>query len=331
LRCPLCKKIFEHTGVGGDGRQTLDGRRSAFSVALSKSGDASAGGNGTRSQASLIANGPGDGTGTSTILSDADEAMLREFGSGSGLLELTREAYVQGNPGDVNVQVTPPPNAPRHATAVSPVPPPTQAPTQAPTLGPAPVMQPQPQPATGRSDPDSPELERQFTVVSMALTMANKLVLAHKAELTNVRSNQRLAWTIVAVLAVVFLATAWWGMDHRGKSEMATSNLNLEKRTAETSRMIADERSAQFTKANADLTLVTETLKETQGENLALKSRLATTEVKVSNLETEVKRAKTDTEQARIERDRALNEAAGLQKEIDKLKPQPQTPITPAK
>ena len=139
LRCPLCKKIFEHTGVGGDGRQTLDGRRSAFSVALSKSGDASAGGNGTRSQASLIANGPGDGTGTSTILSDADEAMLREFGSGSGLLELTREAYVHGSPGDVNVQVAPPPNAPRHATAVSPVPPP-----QTLTHAPAPVMAPQP-------------------------------------------------------------------------------------------------------------------------------------------------------------------------------------------
>jgi len=307
LRCPLCKKIFEHTGTNGDTRQTLDGRRSAFSVALSKSGEAPAGSNGNRGVHTTLS------TGTSTILSDADEAMLREFGSGSGLLELTREAYTNGNPGDVNVQVTLPANAPRHATAVSP---PIQAPERAAAQAPA-----APQSATGggHTDAGSSEFERQFSVVSMALTMANKLVLAHKAELTNVRSNQRLAWAIVGVLLLVFFGTAYWGLNHRHDAETTrtlAANAQIifdkDKQKAETL-----EKELAVSKLNYDKTI--DQLRASQTENTALSNTVRTAEDRARTLERDWQKARTDLEQAKAAQDRAEKEVAALAKDIKAL------------
>ena len=314
LRCPLCKKIFEHTGANGDGRQTLDGRRSAFSAALSKSGEVPAGSNGNRGTHTTTLS-----TGTSTILSDADEAMLREFGSGSGLLELTREAYTNGNPSDVNVQVTLPANAPRHATAVSP-PAPTQAPAQAPAQ--APVHAPAaPQPsAGGHPDMGSPEFERQFSVVSMALTMANKLVLAHKAELTNVRSNQRLAWTAVVVLAILFVGTAYWGLNHRHDADTTRAQLAQahEVITADKDRSATQEK--DLTKVKSTLELTTDQLRASQGEQVTLSNSLRSAEDRARSLETDLRKAKSDLEQAKVAQDRAERDVTVLDKEIKTLR-----------
>jgi len=311
LRCPLCKKIFEHTGAGGDGRSTLDGRRSAFAVALSKS-EAPANGNG-RGVANAAASS--NGSGTSTILSDADEAMLREFGSGSGLLELTREAYTNGNPGDVNVQVTLPANAPRHATEVSP--PPDQ------TAAPAPAMTGQPPVSPGQlpagADMGGAEMERQFSVVSMALTMANKLVLAHKAELANVRSNQKMAWIVVGVLAAVFLATAFWGMDLRGDAKLAAKVVADMEQNAKASEAVNADFRLKLTSAETELSQTKAQLIADQGHNRTLTDNLRTAENRAAGLESDLKKAKTDATQAKARQDRAEADVADLYKVIDEL------------
>jgi len=166
---------------------------------------------------------------------------------------------------------------------------------------------------------DSPELERQFTVVSMALTMANKLVLAHKAELTNVRSNQRMAWTIVAVMAFVFLATAWWGMDHRSEASMANMKLDSATKSAKSFEDLANGLKAENTSVKSQLTLTEDSLRVTQGENKSLSDSLQAAQTQTKNMEADLKRARSDAEQAKLDRERTLREMAGLEAELLKL------------
>lgn len=114
------------------------------------------------------------------ILSSAEEAMLRDFGSGSGLLELTREAYGDSSLVDVN-----------NPNAAAPH-------------------------AKGQAAHD-PSGERHFQVVSTALTLANKLVLTYKAEL--LRSRRHLRRLVIAVSAMTVIAAGLlaWGVSNLGR------------------------------------------------------------------------------------------------------------------
>jgi hypothetical protein len=106
---------------------------------------------------------PSLGGHSAKILSAADEALLRDLGSGSGLLELTREAYSTGDVHNRNVATVPAPGAlPAGADGVGPV---------------------------------SESGDRQFQIVGTALALANKLVQAHKAEVKRARFNSLLAWS----------------------------------------------------------------------------------------------------------------------------------------
>ena len=201
LRCPACKQVFEYSGNGQSvGKLTVDGRSSAFAVKLV---------NGIEAASAPL---PSSAGGAATILSDADEAMLREFGSGSGLLELTREAYT-GGVGDVHDK-----------SAVS-----------------------APAPSPSEEHEHTPvELERQFQIVGTALTLANKLVLAHKGELGRTRSAQRLALIVLTCLALLLAGAFAWAMTLRKDVDVA----NMQ--SAGLQKMLDDEK-ARSAKKDEDL------------------------------------------------------------------------------
>lgn len=295
LRCPACKKVFEYGGEAvraSSGKQTVDGRSSAFVNALVGAGAATAGAASTLGEDSA---GFG-GASQSAILSDADEAMLREFGSGSGLLELTREAYTS-TPGDVNARA-----------------------------GAA--------PAAGDGESSSPALERQFAVVGMALTMANKLVLAHKGELARMRSAQRIAWAAMIVLAVLLAGVAWWGMGLRKDVDIAARDLETARLNAGTMQQSLEaERTrnqgleTDRTQAQKEAATASNSLARMEGSSEALKAELATARKQAEAAATDAARSSMQIEQlnkdlakAREELQAANTQAATLRAELDALK-----------
>jgi hypothetical protein len=169
LRCPACKHIFRAAGAvaGGRGESHGDGQ-----APLGQEGQ-------------FLHTDPSD-----TSLSKADEAMLREMGAGSGLLELTRETF------EVSV-------AGRGAEAARP----GRSAASAEAL---PEVSP-----TVRDHPD-----RQFQIVGTALTLANRLVSAYKGELQRTRWSARLGWATVAVLVVLSATALWWGTNRAGLVEL---------------------------------------------------------------------------------------------------------------
>lgn len=114
------------------------------------------------------------------ILSAADEAMLREFGSGSGLLELTREA-IELSPGQAKM----------------------------------PASAPGPMDADQEEMSD-----RQFQIVGTALTMANRLVQVYKSELTRTRRISLAAWIAAAAMVAVSVLIFWWGMNKSNSADI---------------------------------------------------------------------------------------------------------------
>ena len=155
LRCPSCKHVFQAGQAGGgDGSDAAGaGARPAAEAANAARRDAVAAEapapDAVGAPAGAAEPRPEDFTGQ-VMLTPEDEALLREFGSGSGLLELTREAYemsVTGKPAGRTNSSRLPPEA-------------EKLPGQPPPAG---------------------EADRQFQVVGTALALANKLVQAYKA------------------------------------------------------------------------------------------------------------------------------------------------------
>jgi len=208
LRCPACKQVFEYSGNGQSvGKLTVDGRSSAFAVKLV---------NGIEAAGAPL---PSSAGGAATILSDADEAMLREFGSGSGLLELTREAYT-GGVGDVHEK----------PAVIAPAPNPSEEHEHTPV-----------------------ELERQFQIVGTALTLANKLVLAHKGELGRTRSAQRLALIVLTCLALLLAGAFAWAMTLRKDVDVARKDVDIANMQSAGLQKMLDDEKARSAKKDEDL------------------------------------------------------------------------------
>lgn len=173
LRCPACRHIFRHDG-NGQAEQPA-------SVAAQRLGEASGSEQGSEQVGEL----------TAKMLSQADEALLREYGAGSGLLELTREAYeVSGMTGREERK-----NAAGALLA---------------------GMAAQQQRA---EEPPPPAMQgdHQFGVVTTALTLANRLVLTYKDELARARRLLLVAWVSVAVLTLLGIVALWYGTSQSGQ------------------------------------------------------------------------------------------------------------------
>lgn len=159
LRCPSCRRVFDLPAAHG-------GNGDSIPVAAKVEEEAQT-----------------DGSALINILSAADEAMLRDFGSGSGLLELTREQI--GTAGDVHVA------------------------DGGPAFGTGTLIS---------EDVPAVQGERQFQIVATALTLANKLVLTYKGDLIRTRKNGRLAWICVAAMAMLVAGIFGWGMLQYGSN-----------------------------------------------------------------------------------------------------------------
>jgi hypothetical protein len=189
------------------------------------------------------------------ILSAADEAMLRDFGSGSGLLELTREAYSVSPHLDVN-------NRPVELPISPPV---------------------------GESD-------RQFQVVGTALTLANQLVQAHKAELVRSRRSGRFALILLASVVVVAAGLLGWGISNLGKVNLEQANANNLTRNYDTEiRRTAGEvesSKVQVSKMQADLAAAREQLAEAKAIATVLEANLKQANAGLAQINAELGAAK---------------------------------------
>jgi len=191
LQCPACRHTFRSDGVALD--------EEAVRPAAEAPASADPAGQG----APLL--GP-DAAGR--ILSKADESMLRDYGSGSGLLELTREAMSLSANGAAAPQAAPP---------------------AAPAAG-----------------PSSGETDRQFQIVGTALTLANKLVLAHKTELARTRRHAALGWSLLAATTLAAAAAGWWAVRQSGLTELERlSATNLSTRLLDANAQLAEHRSGE--------------------------------------------------------------------------------------
>ena len=285
LQCPACRHTFRSDGVA---IEELPARPAAAPELAGPSPAAE-----DADEESPIAN-PQAAAGR--ILSQADEAMLRDHGSGSGLLELTREAMGLSAGG---------PAAPQAAPAAAP------AATQS-----------------------SGELDRQFQIVGTALTLANKLVLAHKTELARTRRQVTLGWSLLAAMTLAAAAAGWWAVRQSGLTELERANVNMERRSAENlaarlldaNAQIAEHRSrepraaeelaasrkdhrttqaelaaarGEHDKALAELAAAKESLAEKKGSAEALTAKLEAADARVATLAAEVQRLQAELTVAR--------------------------------
>jgi len=210
LRCPACKHAFR-----SDGRDPEEEALAAGGAADASGGPAAESPDeDARVEAAFVTSDAAAGR----ILSKADEAMLREFGSGTGLLELTREAYS-----------TPPGGAGAAA-------------------GPGAAFAP-PEGAL----PAKEELDRQFQIIGTALALANKLVLAHKGELGRARRQSTLGWSLLACMTLAAGALGWWAVSQSGRTDLERAQgANLSQRLADANRE-RDEYKAQIPKLREEL------------------------------------------------------------------------------
>jgi hypothetical protein len=199
LRCPVCRHIFRQDGNG----QPAQPASVADEEPLGAAGQQEPG----SEQVGEL---------TAKMLSQADEALLREYGAGSGLLELTREAYeVSGLTGREER---------KNAVEVL-------------LAGMAAQQAENPAPAALQGG-------HQFQVVTTALTLANRLVLTYKFELTRARRLLLVAWVAVVVLTLLGVVALWYGTSQSGEAER--EKLRSSMLTQEQARMTQDyERMAQ--------------------------------------------------------------------------------------
>ena len=171
------------------------------------------------------------------ILSAADEAMLREFGSGSGLLELTREA-IELSPGQAKI----------------------------------PASAPGPMDAAQEEMSD-----RQFQIVGTALTMSNRLVQVYKSELTRTRRISLVAWGAVGAMVAVSVLIFWWGMTKSNSadiekriSETVSADLGRSRSEAKSAKenfaQELDDARKTNEKAQAELTTLRGNLEDARSE-----------------------------------------------------------------
>jgi len=140
--------------------------------------DANSGADGAAEDASAI------------TFSKADEAMLREYGTGTGLLDLTREVYGTSPAESAGAQ------SPPHEQ---------------------PAVESQAGGASGRSDDAT---RQKLQIVGTALSLANRLVEVHKGDSERARHGARLAWCAVAVLVVVGGALLWLTTRQSGQMDV---------------------------------------------------------------------------------------------------------------
>lgn len=215
--------------------------------------------------------------GNATILSAADEAMLRDFGSGSGLLELTRETY-----GAMDVRSDDAP-APAMGTIVGPK-------------------------STG-----SAEFDRQFQIVTTALTLANKLVSAHKNELVHARKSARLGWIVTAAVVVLSFAVFGWGMlQYSSAVNLPGLKTNLVEKQADLTAKQAELLAAQndFRKDKQDreteLKLTRDDLRKLQEEHRVLQGNLGTAKEDLAKANASVQMLTGNLEKASQKNDKLL-------------------------
>ena len=235
LRCPVCRQVFNSSSNG----QKPLGAPSAAGAAA----PATAGGQ---------ADAPAETDAELNVqLSAADEAMLRGYDSGSGLLELTREAYGtsldswgSGGQGGVDLDAGGAPPAPR-----------------------------------------------QFQIVATALGLANRLVATFKAELVRTRRNARLGWALVAVLVAVGAVGLWWGTSQVGSTEVHRAKADdLTKRAADLEARLSEEK-AENAKLTGRLDTLRGEQVRLQGELTTVRADLAESKAKVQILTAEQKAA----------------------------------------
>ena len=217
LQCPACRHTFRSDGVA---LEEAPARASAEAPAAG---------------AEAAPAGP-DAAGR--ILSKADESMLRDYGSGSGLLELTREAMSLSANGAASPQA-------------------------APAAAPAPA------------GPSAGETDRQFQIVGTALTLANKLVLAHKLELGRSRRHAALGWSLLAAMTLAAAAAGWWAVRQSGLTELERMSAgNLAARLQDANVQLAEHRGREPIAAE-ELATVRKDLRAAQTELSAAKEALA--------------------------------------------------------
>lgn len=187
---------------------------------------------------------------TGRILSQADEAMLRDYGSGSGLLELTRDAY--------EVSASQP--APAGMTEA---PPPALASAEAP-------------PAAPPSPQSREELDRQFQIIGTALALANKLVQAHKAELARTRGQSALGWALLAAMTIGAGVLGWLAVRQSGLTDLERNNVvNLTKGLGDAAAQLAEHKT-QAARLAEELSTLRAEQKTTQAEQRTTLAELST-------------------------------------------------------
>jgi hypothetical protein len=258
LRCPACRHAFRSDGDPVE----LRGEPEAEEPADELDGDAA-------EEPAFVAS---DAT-AGRMLSQADEAMLREYGSGSGLLELTREAY-------------------------------------SPSSGPAPAGPAfAPQEAASQS---KGELDRQFQIIGTALTLANKLVLAHKGELARTRRQSSLGWALLAAMTLSAAALGWWAVSQSGQTNLAREqNLNMADRMREAVRD-RDELKVQAPRRAEELSAERADHKATLAELKAAKDALSKAKEDLA-----FRKGETDTLTAELAV--ARRESVAIGREVDRL------------
>ena len=242
LRCPVCRHVFNSSA---NGKEPVGATSAAGTyAAVAASGQADAPDDAAR-QADAPANDDGRAAapdeGLDLQLSAADEAMLREYDSGTGLLELTREVYGtsldswgSGGPGEGNL----------HAGGAPPEP-------------------------------------RQFQIVATALSLANRLVATFKVEVVRTRKAARLGWILVAVLAVASAGGLWWSTRQAGSIQVQMARADgLTKRAADLDARVSEEKDEKA-KLTSQLDLLRREQARLQGELTTAGTSLAESEAKV--------------------------------------------------
>lgn len=207
LRCPTCKHVFRYSGNGNG-----NGNGKAQEPAAVPAGS------GLSRMQEEKADSQAVPELSQKALSDADESMLRDFGAGSGLLELTREAYeVSGATG----------RAERKESGAGKL------------------------SALGGVEPSLPEIaaaaaggsDRQFQVVATALTLANRLVLTYKGELARARQMLTIGLGCIGLLVLLGATALWWGTSKSGslEGERKTAGM-LDQRGQDLDRQLAESR-----------------------------------------------------------------------------------------
>lgn len=206
---------------------------------------------------------------TARILSAADEAMLRELGSGSGLLEMTGEALQSGS-------VEFPQRG--HSGGGG-------------TAGPGAIADE----LAGVRDLS----DRQFQIVGTALTMANKLTEVYKGELARTRRMALLVWSAGAVLLIAAVISFGWGMSQhsaatleQSKSAASTQTADLLKSQVSDLRAEAANLNSQITDLKSQTTDLKSRYEEQKSHSAALATDLQGAEAKITQLQSQLDSAR---------------------------------------